>query len=295
MKAVIAFGTVMLSATLAMAEAPDLQPAELHVGLRRSSYGGKHHADNAWWVQRAKEFAAHFPSAKPTLIEIVSTYQEDGTTQFEFAKPDDFAGPTQGMAFSKGKTLHEQALDEYDKQGVSVVLQVEPGNANLKDCLEIVHRRFGKHPCVIGLGVDAEWFFTKESAKKEGRPITDEEAKGLIEAVVALNPKYTLFLKHFNAKHMPPTFRHPSLYFVSDSQQFASADEMLGDFRQWGGHFKDATTGYQFGYPDDMKWWSKLANPPMDLAERIRSAIPSCGYLFWVDFTADQVQFKATR
>jgi hypothetical protein len=279
------------SETVSMALAKTPAPV-LHVGLRRSSYGGRHSRGDAWWIERARTFASNFPAAKPTMIEIVSVYLDDGTTQFEFEKPAGYAGPAQGMTFCPGKVFHEQALVEYDRQGIAAVLQVEPGNADLKGCLEVVHRAFGRHPCVIGLGVDAEWFFARESPKHDGRAMTDEDARGLVDAVLAMNPAYTLFLKHFSAKHMPPTFRHPSLYFVSDSCQFGSAKEMMADFKHWANCFAGAATGYQFGYPKDRKWWGTLKRPPSELGETIREAIPSCGYLFWVDFTADQVQFR---
>jgi hypothetical protein len=211
----------------------------LHVGLRRRSYGGKRNPDSAWWVQRARDYAAEFPGAEPTIIEIVSVYLDNGTTQFEFAKPDGYAGSTRNMTFKSGATAHEEALSLYD-----------------------------------------------------GMPVTDAEARSLVEALQALNPAYTLFLKHYSAKHMPPTYRHPNLYFVSDSQQFGSFDEMMADFRQWAGRFDGAVTGCQFGYPDDRKWWLKMSNPPLDVGSRIRAEIPSCQYLFWVDFTADRVQFN---
>ena len=61
---------------------------------------------------------------------------------------------------------------------------------------------------------------------------------------------------------MPPTYRHPHLWFLDNSQQFKSTDEMMTDFKGWGSHFKDSTTGYQFGYEADRFWWSKLKAPP---------------------------------
>ena len=90
---------------------------------------------------------------------------------------------------------------------------------------------------------------------------------------------------------MPPTYRHPRLWFLDDSQQFHSADECLDDFKEWVRQFPGSTTGYQFGYKADRGWWSKLSDPPLDLGCRVRAAIPGTGYLFWVDFTADRVKF----
>jgi hypothetical protein len=288
-------GGLLLTAVVAgsMAEpAPTAASRELHVGLRRSSYGLRKFNDNpAWWAARARKFAADFPGAKPTLIEIVSCYQDDGSTQFGFARPAGDRGPTQGMTFSPDGIDREAALTEYDKQGIQVILQVESGHADMVRCLELLHRQFGKHPCVIGMGVDAEWFFTKESPRHEGRAITDAEARTWMAAVLALNPNYTLFLKHWDARHMPPTYRHPRLWFLSDSQKFKNAAALLADFKEWAAFFPTSATGYQFGYREDQKWWAKLPNPPSSIARQIQKQIPSTQYLFWVDFTADKVKF----
>src|SRR5436309_2597488 len=53
------------------------RPASLGAGLRRSSYGlPAKNADDAWWIARAKAFAAGFPGARPVIVQIVSTYQD---------------------------------------------------------------------------------------------------------------------------------------------------------------------------------------------------------------------------
>lgn len=274
--------------------APSASEGVLHVGLRRSSYGlPRRNADHAWWAQRARSFATNFPGAKPAVIEIVSTYQDGtGGTEFEFDRPADFAGVTDGMTFSRGRLDHEKALAEYDAQGVEAILQVEPGSADMLGCLEIVHRKFGGHPCVVGFGLDAEWYHTKGSAKGAGRPITDAEAKAWMEKTLSLNPRSVLFLKHWDASHMPPTYRHPRMFLISDSQDFKSRDEFTDDFKGWARRLKGATVGYQFGYPKDKRWWSLLKNPPVELGKQLLADIPDCRWLFWVDFTADQIEFK---
>ena len=181
---------VTLFAPLAATSGLAKEPLDrLHVGLRRSSYGlsGKS-SNHAWWAEQAKRFAAHFPGSVPTIIEIVSTYQNNGGTQFEFKRPTDYAGSMTHMRFASEGVDHENALAEYDRQGVEAVLQVEPGDADMAECLRIMHRQFGKHRCVVGLGLDAEWYFTKQSPKKEGRPITDAEAKTWLETTLARIP-----------------------------------------------------------------------------------------------------------
>lgn len=289
---------VFLFAAMAVS-GPDATSAakpSLLVGLRRSSYGqASKNGDDAWWVQRAKQFAAAFPDAQPAIVQIVSTYQDDGTTQFGFARPQEYAGSVKNMAFARGRLDHERALSLYDQSGVKAVIQFEPGSADVADCIRIAHQAFGKHPCVVGFGVDAEWFCTKASRDKTGVPITDDQARQWMETLQSLNPSYTLFLKHWKFKHMPPTYRHQRLWFLSDSQQFKDDKELLADFKRWAKSCKDSTTGFQFGYPDDRKWWSKIENPPRTIGRAILDAIPSCRYLFWVDFTADKVQFEDAK
>jgi hypothetical protein len=76
------------------------------------------------------------------------------------------------------------------------------------------------------------------------------------------------------------------------SQEFADRAEFLSDFKAWAKFCDGSPTGYQFGYPADRKWWSQIGNPPLELGAQIHRGIPSCRYLFWVDFTADKVRFR---
>src|SRR5436190_8356778 len=139
-------------------------PAPLFVGLRRSSYGlRKFNTNDLWWADRAKQFASNFPGSQPLILHILSNYQDDGTTQIEFKKPETYHGSTTNMSFlPRGKLNHERALTTYDQQGVKAILQFEPGSADVGDCFELAHAAFGHHPCVIGLAIDGEWFRTKD-------------------------------------------------------------------------------------------------------------------------------------
>lgn len=266
----------------------------LLVGLRRSAYGlPAKTADDAFWVSRARTFAAQFPGAQPAIVQIVSTYLDDGTTQFNFAKPAGYDGPVDGMAFHPGKVDHERALSLYDRSGVKAIIQIEPGSADVARSLEVAWRAFGRHPCVVGFGIDGEWFRTKGSKDKAGERMTDDLARAWMEKVLSFNPRYTLFLKHFQSKKMPPTYRHPNLWFVNDSQQFEGLKGMTAEFTAWRRFAGTAGVGYQFGYPDDRKWWSKLDCPPVTIGRELKTVIPEVRGLFWVDFSADRVEFNA--
>jgi len=274
-----------------------------YAGLRRSSYSmeKKHRelcSDHKWWADRAKAFAAGLSGDgrkfKPVIIEIVCIYL-DGTCEMEFLEPDGIDTSVKGIKWfnPKASINHETALETYDKEGVNAIIQIEPGSADVTKCLEIVHKKFGHHKCVIGYGVDAEWYFTKGSKQNSGRPITDKEASEWTKKVLSFNSSYLIFLKHWETAHMPPHYRNPQLFFVSDSMGFKNQQQLMKDFKDWGSTFKNSAVGFQFGYKKDFKWWKKLKNPPSEISGEILKGIPNTRYLFWVDFTADQVTFSS--
>ena len=87
---------------------------------------------------------------------------------------------------------------------------------------------------------------------------------------------------------LPPTLRQ-GLVFVDDSQQFESLDQMVAEFTDWGNAFAPAPVAFQFGYPDDRKWWGKFDDPARMIGEAILKSVPNTQGLYWVDFTVLQV------
>jgi hypothetical protein len=124
-------------------------------------------------------------------------------------------------------------------------------------------------------------------------PISDADAKRWMEQVLSFDPGYVLVLKHFEAKHLPPGYRHPHLWFLTDSQEFPSQSEWMQDMRDWAVAFKNSPLGAQYGYPKDQKWWSKLSMPPVDLGQALLKELPDYRIILWVDFTANRVGFGA--
>jgi hypothetical protein len=290
---ILVLAAALAAVTLVTACDGNDSKAPLLVGLRRSSYGlSAQRADHAWWADRARQYATHFKDAQPAILEIVSTYQDNGSTQLEFARPADDKGPTDKMIFSGSRVDHDKALAEYDRQKVKAILQLEPGEADVARCFEMAWSKFKSHPCIAGFAVDAEWYFTAKSKDKSGLQIPDAEAKKWMNEILAWNPDFILILKHWDPKHMPPTYRHPHLWLLSDSQDFKSQREWQADLVVWSRAFKDSAVGYQFGYPKDRPWWSQSSQPPADLGQALLSAAPNCRMLLWVDFTADKVEFK---
>jgi len=163
-----------------------------------------------------------------------------------------------------------------------VWLQVEPADADVNELLNIMLKQYSKHPCVIGAGIDGEWY--KSADHPEGKAVTDEEAALWVKTVQAYNPGYKLFLKHYRQDKMPPTIRD-GILFVNDSQQFESLDEMASEFGAWGKRYAPAPVAFQFGYPADKTWWGQFDDPAGEIGTRLLAENPNTTGLFWVDFT----------
>ena len=211
---------------------------------------------------------------------------------FEFARPDRLEGNTAGMSFHAGTLDHQRALGAYDGAGIKAIIQLESGNADVMRCLEVAHQVLGHHPCVIGYGIDAEWYFHREAPGRDGRPIAAAEARAWLEKTLSFNKDHIFFIKHYSTKNIPEMICHPQLVLLDDSQDFESEKLLMADFTLWASKAAITSVGFQIGYPKDRRWWSALKDPPATLGTDILVKIPSCKYLFWVDFTADQVEFK---
>lgn len=256
----------------------DIQP--LGAGFRFSSYGPEYDPGPDYWADVGRQMAARFPDSVPETVWIVGRLGGEGT-QFNF--PGDSTHPL--IRFSD-RDDNEPALTLFDQMGARVWLQVEPGNAPVEELIHIMLERYGHHPCVVGVGVDVEWY--RSTDKPEGQAVTDGQARSWLQAARSHDPEYRLFLKHWLIEKMPPTVRD-GLYFIDDSQILPSLDAMVAEFAEWGRAFAPAPVGFQYGYPSDRPWWGELDDPPGDIGTAILAAVPNARGLFWVDFTVLQV------
>lgn len=248
----------------------------LGAGFRYSSYGPAYNPGPEYWVSVGEQMAAKFPGSKPATIWIVGILDGEGTYLSFGCETND---PNIRCAVVD---INEAVLSRFDEQGFHVWLQVEPGNADVDDLIDIVLNQFKHHPSVVGFGIDVEWY--KSTNGPEGQPVTDEEAKRWVEKVRSHNPNYRLFLKHWDKDWMPPNERD-GIFFVDDSQQFESFDQMADEFTEWGQEFAPSPVGFQYGYPADKVWWQGLQDPPKDIGQALLDKIPNTQGLFWVDFT----------
>lgn len=248
----------------------------LGVGFRYSSYGPAYNPGPAYWVSVGEEMAERFPGSKPAAIWIVGILDGQGTyLNFSCDATDPYIRC--GVV-----DMNEQTFSLFDDKGYLVWLQVEPGNANIEELIDIVLSQYKHHPCILGFGIDVEWY--KSTKGPEGQPVTDEEAERWVNKIRAIDPSYRLFLKHWDPKWMPPTVRD-GIFFVDDSQQFQSLDHMVNEFSEWGEIFSPSPVGFQYGYPADKFWWDKFQDPPADIGKAILDQVPNAQGLFWVDFS----------
>lgn len=265
--------TLLLSAC---SPAPPTAKPALGAGFRFSEYGPTYDPGPDYWVRVGEEMASQFDEAVPETLWIVGRLDGDGV---RLSFPVD--GAHELISGAKSDE-NEAVLSLFDEHGFRVWLQVEPGHAPVDELIHLVMDRYGRHPSVVGFGVDVEWF--ESTTHPEGTAVSDETAARWLAAVRRHDPDDRLFLKHWLSEKMPPTLRE-GLLFVDDSQILPSLDAMVAEFADWGRTFAPAPVGFQFGYPSDRPWWRRLSDPPRDVGRAILDEVPNTEGLYWVDFT----------
>jgi len=259
---------------------PHSKTLSLGAGFRYSPYGPAYNPGAEYWAKLGERVAGLFRNSHPEAIWIVSKLDGEGT-QLSFPGRSDVPY----IEFSS-EDENEQTLSLFDLRNIHVWLQVEPGKANVETLFDLILARYGHHRCVIGVGVDVEWHYS--SQRTEGTPVSDDEAAGWFAVVQAHNPRYLLFLKHWETSMLPPNLRN-GLLFVDDSQMFANINDMCSEFADWGRNFSPAPVAFQIGYPADKKWWGDYKDPATTIGHAILNIVPNTAGMFWVDFTALEV------
>jgi hypothetical protein len=266
--------------------------AGLRAGLRSSPYGPKNGFPAPdYWLSSARSMASRFDGAVPALVWIVGTMESTEGSEDAFTGRINLSFPSPGGEFPdilfSDADANEAYLKLFDRSGLKVWLQVEPANADVETLIKLVLDRYGKHPCVIGFGIDVEWLRWSRQ-NDEGVEVSGIQAQAWSESVRAYKPGYQLFLKHWLESKMPSSYRQ-GLVFINDSQEFTSLEQMLVDFEAWGKAFAASPVGFQFGYSADGAWWRKLADPPGAIGNAILARIPNTSDLIWVDFTMEEI------
>jgi hypothetical protein len=274
-------------------EKDDFEPVEGKtewVGFRFSQSGLEKSfgqiPDGGEWVSYIKKWKRHFNSdAKPTLIILVSSIREDTINKFLFPAPEGYS-ESKYITFNS-KDLFEKTLTKFDEEGFNVWLQVDPGKADLIELAEITFKKYGHHTCVKGFGVDLEWWKVNEEKKGHGSKISDDDAEKLVKKVRKINSKYTVFVKHWDPKYMPESYRD-GMIFVDDSQDLHSTSNAKKQFKEWAEKFKDNPVFFQIGYnADEDLWIDSPSNFAKEIINETTKKNKHVG-IIWVDFTLKQ-------
>jgi hypothetical protein len=253
-------------------------------GVRSSSYGIDPFPDPAGWGVAMNTMSSYFEGAKPCAIWIVGEIWGAETCHLFF--------PSDGKSYRnisfQTADKHDLYLTYFDQAGLNVFLQVESADASVSTLIDIILNRYKHHQCVVGFGVDVEWYRVSEWPGW-GIKVLDDSAQVWEDKVKSHNENYRLFLKHWDRRWMPPTYKG-DIIFVTDSQGFNQLDDMLEEFdNYWADYFYPNPVYYQYGYQSDKKWWENLENPPKYIGDAITERIEQdCGF-FWVDFTLRSV------
>jgi hypothetical protein len=261
---------------------------ERYAGFRASrilsSYPNRQFPTPQYWEGAGKQMADNFPAYEPAGLWIVSIFLSNphGYTKLNFPS----SGEYPDSVLYRSTDQNEDWLLHFDTTGMKVWLQVEPGGADIDTLISIVLNRYKHHPCVMGFGVDVEWYQT--NTYHGGRKVSNLEAQRWEEKVKSIDSTYTLFLKHYSQSWMPSSYRG-NLWFVDDSQNFnwgsSPFNNMINEFKSWGTKFSPNPVAFQFGYNADKNWWYSYTNPPNKIGSELKKQISNCCGLFWVDFT----------
>ena len=260
-------------------------------GFRFSSYGWQATDDllfessPSYWTDTGAAIASNFDGFLPSGVVIVGDMLSDQPPDATICHLHFPGTDTDTINYSETDEV-EHFLTAFDIAGVYVWLQVEAADADVVDLIDIVLGRYSHHSCVIGFGMDCEWYQFNDNNDPDlpGGTISDETATSWINTVRSYNSDYRLFLKHWLPDNMPPTY-HSGIVYIQDSQQFGSYDDMIQEFIDWGIAFSDCEVGFQYGYPNDEGIWGTLDNPMKQIGDDILNNVSNCIGLYWVDFT----------
>jgi hypothetical protein len=263
-------------------------------GFRCSDYGGPLNGNNnghdqtdpAYWVSIAQRMQAKFPGSSPGAQYVVGYIETPETnTYMPFPAPAGYEGMTNVDFGPIG--VEEQMLTAFDAAGMKVILQVEPGDANVSELATMILNKFKNHSSVVGFGVDTEWL--NAYSYKDGRPATDTEIQSWLKAVHDVNSSYKLLVKHWLPDHLG-SGHIEGVTYVTDNLNVGSYQEALDEYVGWAKNFNGSEIGYQIGYEEDMTWWLPMADPAPTIIADIKVQVPAANIynVYWVDFAVGE-------
>jgi len=251
------------------------------IGFYETRAGITPFPDATYWSNSNKNAVGKFSGSSMGSVFVVGTAWPQGVCFLSFPSSVSYSS----VQFSD-RDENEAYLSYYDSIGKKVILQVEPGNADVPTLIKLVLDRYGKHPCVEGVGVDIEWY--QYTSYSDGKAVTDQEASQWYSLVTSYNKSYTLALTHWVAGKMPPNYR-TGLYFIYDGQGFGSLGSMQSYYTSWANSFPNNPVGVYIGFPNDQSWWKAYSDPYYTLANMALSNAKNTKGVYWVSYSVKTI------
>ena len=248
------------------------------------------------WEYMLKNMSGFYGgNATPSALWIVGEMSTDSCCHLCF--PSD--GNTHKYMTFETSDFFESSLSHFDTTGIKVFLQVEPGHASVTELIDVIMARYGNHGCIIGFGVDVEWYESVDWDDTNGEDhfsvISDSDAQAWETKIKSFNSSYRLYLKHWRSDILPSSYLG-DIIFINDAQGFNNLSALANAFAQWADQYSPNPVMYQIGYDRDKSWWNSYENPPLtvgkEVAEWISNSSQEVG-IFWVDFTLRDDKVKS--
>ncbi len=246
------------------------------VGFSASRFGISPYPSADYWSGFAKTQQAKFSGSSAEGVWIIGGVYEGGVCWLNFPSSTQYAN----MAFSSTDE-NEAYLDYFDTHGIKVYLQVETGQANVDQVIKLVLDRYKHHPCVIGVGIDVEWYMCESYSG--GKQVSDADASRWVSLITSYNPSYTLALTHWQTNRMPPTYRK-GLLFLYDGLGSGSLSVLTNSAMNWGKAFPNNPVGVYIGFNEDKAWWSTYSDPYYTITQNLFKNVPNAKCVYWVPY-----------
>jgi hypothetical protein len=291
--------TVLVFSFVTTSEGTDSGPHKVKwAGIRESAYGVKMAGinpfpDPAGWSKAMSSMASRWQGSVPSAIWLVGEvdYGTKGAT-LQFTSPGGTYDAKIEFNPNQYKGVnHEACLSYFDTHGIKVWLQIEPGFASVPDQINAVLKKLGHHNSVLGLAIDVEWY-KKASDEGDNAYVTDSEAKNWESLVKSYNNSFTLLLKHYDPKYLPPSYRG-NIVFCCDDEQNGSLEVFLKEHKEVADKFYPNPVIYQIGYPSDKTWWGKYGDAPTVMGDALaaQSNKDQDIGIMWVDFSLNVLPY----
>jgi hypothetical protein len=204
------------------------------------------------WSDAAKSYGG------PGVVDVVAAQASNQDTVL-LPFPFDEEGYLQSYTSTD---LLEPYLDEFDSANVSVILSIQPLEANVTQIIGILLSRYYHHNSLIGVNVDLEW-------KTSGEPnyASDEEKNSWMNEIHQTGSSLKLFLTYFgDYRHFPSD--SPGLVVLFDGERDTETN-LLTAYQNLSTHYN--SVGIYTGYSS--------SSPPTATDQRILEAVPKTGYI----------------